>query len=185
VARGLGIVMRGRLRWLLVILAVILAGFVTQRIVGGKTVTGKLVSSRPVATIGSGSSSVPVADDGTVLTWLQLSESVALPQLSLSVPPKGSRVQGPALEQVRVLAAVPADLQPYVAASRIGASGVDVELSSGIELRFGDAAAAGRKWRAAAALLADPELTSLDYVDLHAPQHPSVGGSGHTLPPVP
>jgi cell division septal protein FtsQ len=177
--------MRGRLRWLVVVLGVILAGFVTQRVVGDTTAHPHLVSSEPVAVIGSGSSAVPVAEDGTVLAWLQLPESVLLPQLSLAVPPKGPRVQGPALEQVRVLAAAPAELQPYVAASRIGPSGVDVELSSGIELRFGDAAAAGRKWRAAAALLANPEVTSLDYVDLHAPQHPSIGGSGHTLPPVP
>jgi hypothetical protein len=178
-------VTRGRLRWLLAILGVVLAGFLAQRFVGGETVTGKLVSSRPVATIGSGSSAVPVADDGTVLTWLRLPEGVALPQLSLTAPPKGPRVRGPALEQIRVLAATPPDLAPYVAASRIGPSGVDVELTSGIELRFGDAAAATQKWRAAVALLASPEVTSLDYVDLHAPRHPSVGGSGHTLPPVP
>lgn len=184
-ARGLGIVIRGRFRWLLVILGAIVAGFIGQRLFGGEEVSGKLISSRPVAAIGSGSGAVAVADDGTVLTWLQLPESMVLPQLSLAAPPKGPRVRGPALEEVRVLAATPADLRPYVAASRVGASGVDIELSSGIELRFGDAAAADRKWRAAAALLADPELTSLDYVDLHAPQHPSVGGSGHTLPPVP
>lgn len=184
-AKRLGTVIRGRLRWLLAILVAILAGFVTQRIVGNTAVAPHLASSRPVATIGSGSEAVAVAEDGTVLTWLQLPESVTLPRLSLTVPPKGPRVQGPALQQVRVLAATPADLQPYVAASRIGASGVDVELSSGIELRFGDAVAAARKWRAAAALLANPEVTSLDYVDLHAPRHPSVGGSGHTLPPVP
>lgn len=173
------------LRGVLAIAVVIVAGFVWQRLFGGKVVTGKLVSSRPVATIGSGSSAVPVADDGTVLTWLRLPESVVLPQLSLTAPPKGPRVQGPALEQVHVLAAAPAELSPYVAASRVGESGVDVELSSGIELRFGDAAAAARKWRAAAAVLANPDVTSLDYVDLHAPGHPDVGGSGHTLPPPP
>lgn len=177
--------MARRLKWALPILGAILAGFVAQRVVGDTVVTPRLTSSRPVAAIGSGSTAVAVADDGTVLTWLRLPEGVVLPRLSLTAPPKGLRVQGPALEQVRVLAATPADLRPYVAASRVGASGVDVELSSGIELRFGDAAAAGRKWRAAVALLADPEVTSLDYVDLHAPRHPSTGGSGHTLPPVP
>jgi cell division septal protein FtsQ len=144
-----------------------------------------LVSSEPVAVIGSGSSAVPVADDGTILTWLQLSEEVRLPQLPLEAPPKGPRVQGLALEQVRVLAAAPADLRPYLATSRFGESGVDVELTSGIELRFGNAAAAARKWRAAAAVLADPEVTALDYVDLHSPGHPATGGSGHTLPPIP
>ena len=37
-----------------------------------------------------------------------------------------------------------------------GESGVDVELRSGIELRFGDASRAIEKWKAAAAVLADP-----------------------------
>jgi len=169
----------------LAIAVAIVAGFVWQRLFGGKEMTGKLVSSRPVAAIGSGSGAVPVAEDGTVLTWLQPPASVVLPQLSLTVPPQGPRVQGPALEQVHVLAAASAELSPYVASSHVGESGVDVELSSGIELRFGDAAAAARKWHAAAAVLANPEVTALDYVDLHAPGHPEVGGSGHTLPPAP
>lgn len=178
--------MRSRLlRGVLPIAVLILAGFVAQRLLGGRSVTGKLVSSEPVATIGSGSSAIPVADDGTVLAWLRLSEDVRLPRLPLAAPPEGPRVQGPVLDQVHVLAAAPAALRPYLAASRLGASGVDVELTSGIELRFGDASAAVRKWKAAAAVLADPEVTSLDYVDLHAPRRPATGGSGHALPPLP
>ena len=97
---------------------------------------------------------------------------------------KGRASQGPVLEQVRVLAAAPPALRPYVAGSYFGESGVDVELSSGIELRFGGAAEAARKWRAAAAVLADPSITALDYVDLSAQGAPAVGGSGHTLPPI-
>lgn len=166
------------------ILAVILVAFVAQKIVGGKTVEPQLVSSEPVAMIGSGSEAVAVADDGTVLTWLALPADSNLPQLSLSTAPKGPRVEGPVLEQVRVLAATPPALQPYVAGSHFGESGVDVELSSGIELLFGNAADAARKWRAAAVVLADPSITALDYVNLLVPGHPAVGGSGHTLPPI-
>jgi len=177
-------VIHGWLRWVLVILAVILAGFITQRIVGGKTVTPHLVSSRPVAAIGSGSEAVAVADDGTVLTWLPAPEEGSLPRLPLAEAPKGGHLGGPVLEQVQVLAATPAPLRPYVAGSRYGESGVDVELSTGIELRFGTATQAPRKWRAAAALLADPALTALDYVDVRAPSRSSVGGSGHLLPPI-
>jgi cell division septal protein FtsQ len=66
-----------------------------------------------------------------------------------------------------------------------GKSGIDVELRSGVELRFGDASRAAEKWRAAATVLADPAITALDYVDLQAPQRPAVYGSGHALPPVP
>ena len=75
------------------------------------------------------------------------------------------------LEQVRVLGAAPAALRPYVEGSYYGESGVDVNLTSGIELRFGDSTQVARKWRAAAAVLADPSVTALDYVDLHAPAH--------------
>jgi cell division septal protein FtsQ len=120
-----------------------------------------------------------------VLAWLPLPEGAKVPQLPLSEPPKGGQLAGSALQQARVLAATPAALRPYVASSHYGESGVDVELTSGIELRFGDAAQAEKKWKAAAAVLADPKLTTLDYVDLHAPGRPAVGGSGHTLPPSP
>lgn len=176
------------MRWLyrgaIVILAVILVAFVYQRVFGDKTVEPRLVSSEPVAVIGSGSEAVAVADDGTVLAWLTLPEDFNLPRLPLSSAPKGPRVEGSVLEQVHVLAAAPAALRPYVAGSSFGESGVDVELSSGIELRFGSAGDAARKWRAAVAVLADPSITALDYVDLTAPGRPAVGGSGHTLPPI-
>lgn len=177
--------MRRLYRAAIVILVVIVVAFIAQKVVGGKTVEPRLVSSEPVAAIGSGSEAVAVADDGSVLTWLPLPEDSKLPRLPLGSPPKGPRVEGPVLEQVRVLAAVPAGLRPYVTASRYGESGVNIELSSGVELRFGDSTQAARKWRAAAAVLADPAVTTLDYVDLSAPSHPAIGGSGHTLPPVP
>lgn len=175
---------RGFSRWIIVILTVIVISFVAQKIIGGKTVEPHLVSSEPVATIGSGSEAVAVADDGTVLTWLALPEDSHLPQLPLSSPPKSPRVEGSVLEQVHVLAATPPALRPYVASSHFGESGVYVELSSGIELIFGSGADAPRKWRAAAAVLADPSITALDYVDLTAPGRPAVGGSGHTLSPI-
>ena len=167
------------------ILAVILVAFIAQKVVGGKTVEPHLVSSEPVAVIGSGSEAVAVADDGTMLAWLSLPEDVSLPKLPLETPPKGPRLQGPMLEQALVLGAAPAQLRPYVEGSYYGESGVDVNLTSGIELRFGDATQAERKWRAAAAVLADPSLTATDYVDLRVPSRPATHGSGHTLPPIP
>jgi cell division septal protein FtsQ len=176
--------MRRLYRGGIVILAVIVVAFVAQKVVGNKAVEPHLVSSEPVARIGSGSEAVAVAEDGAVLTWLELPEDSKLPLLPLGSAPKGPRVAGPVLEQVRVLAATPPALRPYVAGSHLGESGVDVELTSGIELLFGSAADAARKWRAAAAVLADPSITSLDYVNLLAPGHPAVHGSGHTLPPI-
>lgn len=175
--------MRRLYRAVIPILVVIAVAFVWQKVFGGETVTPHLVSSQPVAVIGS-EEAVAVASDGTVLTWFPLPEDSDLPQLPLASAPKGPRVQGPVLEQVRVLAAAPLALRPYIEGSYFGESGVDVELTSGIELRFGSSVDASRKWKAAAAVLADPEITSLDYVNVQAPGRPSWGGSGHTLPPL-
>jgi hypothetical protein len=169
-----------------VILVVIVAGFVAQRLFGGgSAVGGNLVASRPVAVIGSGSEAVAVAADGSILAWFQVPEESDLPSLPLESAPKSARLEGPALEQIKVLAAAPAALRPYLESSHFGESGVDVELTTGVELRFGNAVGAARKWRAVAAVLADPSVTTLDYVNVQAPGHPSVGGSGHTLPPPP
>jgi len=174
------------LRGGLAILAVIAAAFVAQRLFGaGTEVGGELVASQPVALIGSGADAVAVGSDGSVLAWFQVPEESSLPRLPLESPPKSGRLAGPALEQVKVLAATPPALAPYLDSSYFGESGVDVDLASGVELRFGNAMQADRKWRAVAAVLADPTVTTLDYVDVHAPGHASVGGSGHTLPPPP
>jgi hypothetical protein len=145
----------------------------------------KVAIPQLAATIGEGSDAVGVAADGRLVRWLPLPEEPPLPRLALKAPPKGGRVRGPALEQVRVLAVVPEALRPYVERSYYGASGVDIDLTTGIELRFGDDSQARRKWRAAAAVLTDPEITSLDYVDLQAPSRASWGGSEHELPAVP
>jgi hypothetical protein len=175
-----------RLRnWLAPIVLVIVVAFVYQRLFGETTVTPRLVSSWPVAAIGSGSSAVAVAADGTVLGWLPPPKEGSLPMLPLEAPPNAPRLQGPMLEQARVLGATPAGLRPYVDRSYFGERGVDVVLTSGIELRFGDSTQAARKWRAAAALLASPTVTTLDYVNLYAPSRLSTGGSGHTLQPIP
>ncbi len=168
------------------VLLVILAGAVSQILFGGETVSPRLVSSQPVALIGAESDeAVAVAADGTILAWFPVPEESALPSLPLDVPPEGPRLKGPMLEQARVLGAVPPALRQYVEGSYYGESGVDVLLESGIELRFGEARQAARKWRAAAAVLADPSIESLDYVALYAPSNPAIGGSGHTLPPIP
>jgi hypothetical protein len=140
---------------------------------------------RLAATIGEGEEAIGVAADGALVRRLPLPEEPPLPRLALEGPPKGGRVKGPALEQVHVLAAVPDGLRPYVESSGYGESGVEVTLTTGVELIFGDASQVAKKWRAATAVLANPEVTALDYVDLQAPSRPSYGGSEHELPPTP
>jgi hypothetical protein len=137
------------------------------------------------ATIGEGEDAVPVSADGKLLTWLTVPEDLALPVLPLEEPPKGKRLKGTMLEQAKVLGAVPPVLRPYLASSRYGEDGVEVELTSGIELIFGDSTGAAKKWKAAAAVIADPDIEALDYVDLRSPGHPALGGEGHLLPPLP
>lgn len=173
-----------KLRFLWVILGVIAAAAAYQLLLGERTVAPRLSPPLATATIGAGSTAIAVGPEGQILTWLPLSEEPQLPSLPLSAPPKDGRLAGPVLQQARVLGAAPATLRPYIESSYYGESGVDVMLRSGIELRFGDASQAATKWKAAAAVLADPSITALDYVDLHAPGRPAVGGSGHTLPPV-
>jgi hypothetical protein len=146
---------------------------------------GRVSSPRPSAVIGTGSSAVGVAADGTILSWLPPPKEGTLPALPLSKPPAGGRLRGKVKEEALVLGAAPAALRPYVKSSSSGESGVDVLLNTGVELRFGDASQAARKWRAAAAVLASPSVTALDYVDLNAPGRPAIGGSGHALPNVP
>lgn len=168
------------------ILAVIAVAFVSQRLFGDALVAPRLVSSEPVALIGAESEDpVAVAADGTILAWFSVPEESTLPSLPLDVPPETTRLRGPMLEQVRVLAAAPLALRPYIKSSYYGETGVDIELEPGIELRFGEATQVARKWRAAAAVLADPSIEALDYVDLHAPGRPATGGSGHALPAIP
>jgi hypothetical protein len=174
---------RGVLRGLAVIVAVIAIAFVAQRIFGDKTAETRVLIPSPAATIGSGNEAIAVTAQGAVVRWFPLGDEPELPQLPLTEVPKGGQLRGPALQQALVLGAAPAALRPYLVGSRYGESGVDVETTAGIELRFGDASQVARKWKAAAAVLADPEIEALDYVDLHAPGRPATGGSGHTLPP--
>jgi hypothetical protein len=154
-------------------------------VVRDTAVAPEVSAPRAVATIGAGTDAIAVTASGEVVPWLPLPEEPELPLLPISEPPESARLAGPVLQQAHVLGAAPAALRPYLAGSYYGESGVDVETTAGIELRFGDDSQAKKKWKAAAAVLADPEIVELDYVDLHSPGSPAYGGSGHTLPPSP
>lgn len=172
-------------RWLigLGVLAAVVAT-VYWALIRDSMVEAHLQVPRATATIGTGSEAIAVGPNGEILAWLPVAEDALLPYLPLSEPPKGGQLAGPVLRQARVLGAAPATLRPYIESSYLGESGIDVKLRSGIELRFGDSSQAGVKWKAAAAVLADPSITALDYVNLLAPRRPTVGGSGHALPPL-
>jgi hypothetical protein len=164
---------------------------------GSSTPTAEAQPTTPVAQIGEGKTVILVGDDGRLLgsrpgkpeardgdskSAKKKQKEMHLVVLPLKQRPKGDRVKGHVLEEVHVIAAAPAALRKYLAASKYGKSGVAVETSTGIEIRFGDDREAARKWEAAASLLADPSVTLLSYVDVTSPTHPAVGGEGHELP---
>jgi cell division septal protein FtsQ len=175
----------------LVALAVVAVAVYWFALRDSSTTTAKAAPVRPVAQIGEGDRVIVVGSDGRLLGSASTKSSGKskkqpdqLPVLPLKERPKGDRVKGHVLEQVHVIAAAPKALRRYIATTNYGKSGVDVEFTSGIEIRFGDDRGAERKWKAAAAMLADPSVTMLSYVDVHAPTRPTIGGEEHELPPA-
>jgi cell division protein FtsQ len=74
--------------------------------------------------------------------------------------------------------AAPAPLQPLI--EEVGHSedfGVELVLRGGIPVRFGSGARATEKWAAAAAVLADPKLEGLSYVDVRVPERAAAGNA--------
>ena len=145
------------------------------------SVSGHLVEGRETSVIGSGEDAVGVSAAGTILAGTPPDDG-SLPSLPIDSPPKGGRLAGPLLEQAVVLGAAPRILRSCIEGSHQGETGVDVDLRSGIELRFGRSTQAEQKWAAATAILADPTTTDIGYVNLYAPSRASTGGSGTTLP---
>jgi len=160
----------------------IAAGAIYQVAFGASTVEAHLAQVQPTSVIGSGEDAVGVSAGGAILTGQPPPAEGTLPRLPLDKPPEQGVLSGPVLAQARVLGAAPAVLRSCIDSSYYGESGVDVMLVSGIELRFGDASRAAEKWSSAAAILADPTITDIGYVDLHSPGRASTGGSGHLLP---
>lgn len=179
-----------RIGFAFVVLAVLGVAVYWFALRDSSTTTAKAAPVRAVAQIGEGERVILVGSDGRLLGRVtekpkdKKAHVEKLPVLPLKERPKGDRVKGHVLEQVHVIAAAPKALRRYIARTNYGKSGVDVEFTSGIEIRFGDAGGAEKKWKAAAAVLADPSVTMLSYVDVHAPTRPSVMGGEHELPPA-
>lgn len=122
---------------------------------------------------GSGSQALLIATDGTVL-GSPGDQVETLPLIGVGDPPVDGRLEGRALNQALVLGAVPKELQSFVDESKYGPDGVKVILSNGMTLIFGDATEPEEKWRAAASVVADPEVPNSSYVDLTIPRRPAI-----------
>jgi cell division septal protein FtsQ len=142
-----------------------------------------VATRRPVARIGSGEDARAVDASGVILPTVDLA-NFDLPRLPIDEIPAHVRVEGGIADQVAVLAAAPTALLELAQESRLTPAGVEVVMPGGIELRFGSPLNAADKWRAAAAILADPELSEVGYVDLTSPSRSAAGGSGASLPPA-
>jgi cell division protein FtsQ len=130
----------------------------------------------PVLVASDGDHQVAVAADGSLLPGLD-SAGTHLPVLKVDqIPPSGS-LGGEALDEAHVIAAAPKPLAPLIEGiATTHGYGVVITLHGGIDLRFGLPSKAAQKWAAAAAVLADPKVTTLRYVDVRVPARPAIGG---------
>ena len=147
------------------------------------------VSERPPALVVSADGQqTAAAADGTLLAGVEVNEDDHLPVLELGKAPTAARLDGDPLDQALVLGAAPEPLRPLI--EKVGENdfGIEVTLRGGIPVRFGSSAAAAEKWAAAAAVLADPKLDGLTYVDVRVPERAAAGGAspapGSSQPPA-
>ena len=123
-----------------------------------------------------------IAGDGTILDHTGKAPE-GVPEIKLGGDEKGGdivagdAVTGEALDVSRVLGAAPAPLRAEINGAETSKDyGVSVDIGPGLELRFGDASSADLKWKAAAAVLADPKFEGASYLDLSVPDRPVAGG---------
>lgn len=123
----------------------------------------------PVAAAKIEGQRVAVSGDGYVLPGVEAGGD--LPPLEASAAP-GGRLADQALAQAQILGAAPDAVRDSIvsAAWSEEEDGVVIELDGAPELRFGDGSDAEDKWRAVAAVLADPDVNVSSYVDVSIPQ---------------
>jgi cell division septal protein FtsQ len=135
----------------------------------------------PVLLATAGDQTLPVAGDGSVLPGVDV-KGEPLPAIEVDELPAQGRLTGDALEIAAVMGAAPEPLRELVEEVSIGGEeGVQVTLRGDVPLYFGGSDDAAAKWSAAAAVLADPKIDTLTYVDLRVAERPAVGGAA---PPV-
>jgi cell division protein FtsQ len=135
----------------------------------------RVVEQVPVAVVAAGGARTAVSGDGTLLRDVIASSS--LPTIALDVAPGGTRLTGPTLSEVRLLAAAPYELLAKVSeVSSDGANGLVAQLRDGPKIYFGDASQLALKWTAATEVLAGSAAVGAAYVDVTVPERPAAGG---------
>jgi cell division protein FtsQ len=144
-----------------------------------------IVQNRPVAMLVAGDTQVAVAPDGTLLEGAKLSGSLPVIRLA-ALPGNGHLPDGPARERVSLAAAAPPRLLAHVESISIEhGRGAVAQLTDGPVIIFGRASALRRKWRAAAAVLAQRSSQGATFIDVRMPERPVAGGLGVELDPQP
>jgi cell division protein FtsQ len=142
-----------------------------------------IVQNRPVAMLVAGGREVAVAPDGTLLEGAKVSGSLPIVRLG-ALPGNGHLPDGPARERVFVAAAAPPRLLTRVESISIQhGRGAVAQLSDGPVIIFGRPIALRRKWRAAAAVLAQRSSQGATFIDVRMPERPVAGGLGVQLDP--
>jgi cell division protein FtsQ len=140
-------------------------------------ITIQVIEHQPTLIVRAGDREMPVAADGSLLPAAEVGDQ-RLAELRVDKLPVSGRLSGDPLSEALAIGAAPAPLLPLIAGATVSEDyGVVVTLRGGIELRFGTRDHAHQKWTAVAAILADPELTGLSYVDVRVPARPAVGGA--------
>lgn len=130
----------------------------------------------PVAALDAGGQRVAASGDGLLLRGMR---SSGLPILHVRLAPAGARVTDRAtLAALGVAGAAPIQLRKRVTRLRSGPRGLTLDLRNGPDLVFGSRREAGRKWAAAARVLADPSAAGATYLDLRVPERVAAGGLG-------
>ena len=137
-----------------------------------------LVRERPPVLLATaGGESLPVAGDGTVLPGVDVSD-LKIPSIGVDELPAQGRLSGDALQIARVMGPAPKPLLELVEEISVGGEeGVQVTLRGGVPVWFGGSDDAAAKWDATAAILADPQIDTLTYVDVRVAERPSIGGA--------
>jgi hypothetical protein len=144
-----------------------------------------VVQNRPVAMLVAGGREVAVAPDGTLLEGAKLSGSLPIVRVG-ALPGNGHLADGPNRDRVFVAAAAPPRLLAHVESISIQRGrGAVAQLTHGPVIIFGRATDLGRKWLAAAAVLAQRSSEGATYIDVRLPERPVAGGLGVQLVPQP
>ncbi len=145
--------------------------------------TIEVIEHPPTAIARAGDREVPVAADGSLLPGVKVGDQ-RLAELRVDELPSSGRLSGDPLSEALAIGAAPAPLRPLIAGASVSRDyGTVVSMRGGIEVRFGTRHRAHQKWVSVAAILADPKLTSLTYVDVRVPDRPAVGGASTASPP--